>query len=553
MDAVVGGYVLREQLGRGGFGVVWRAESPAGEQVALKVMHPEYGADAAEVGRFLSEFAVLMRLDHANIVNVRAVLSHEGRPVLVMDLVRGRTLSREISSRGPLPEAEVLRLALQVCAALAHAHACGVVHRDLKPDNLLLEVPDGADPLHDTWTRARLVDFGIALLAGAPRHTGTGILLGTPSYLAPELLRDDATTASDVYGIGLLIYECLVGTRLHDNRSVTAIQARLDAREVELPRHWSSELRELTTRCLATDPADRPSVPELAGQLTALLSRGGDTDLLPSRGALPAASGHAPGAPHTTPRPPDIVAGHNLTTSTVAAKRRGDSALPWLLAVTGVLAVLLVVPRTWPTRGIAQPTPPATTPTSATSAAATAVEPTSSIRSTSVTATAASPSRSQGTAHLSTHPPVTSSATTPSPTSSVEATPSPAPKSPILYRNDTDFPIPDNQPATYTRSSVRVPAEASGTVGTPGTTAVLDVVIVHQRRADLLISLTAPDGAKYTLHYPNPYDRTADFRLNTDLAKIVRSGTALTGTWSLEVSDTALGSVGRIDWLGITA
>jgi serine/threonine-protein kinase len=198
-----GRYRIEDVLGRGGMASVYLARDGELERpVAIKVL-AEHLADTPDFhDRFLREARLAAQLSHPNIVQVFDVGEDDGRPFIVMECVEGATLADEMKERGKLEPAEVVDLALQICGGLEHAHAAGLVHRDIKPQNLLLRA-DGT---------VKIADFGIARAAETTRLTQIGSVLGTAAYLSPEqALGEDVTAVADIYSLGCVLYELLTG------------------------------------------------------------------------------------------------------------------------------------------------------------------------------------------------------------------------------------------------------------------------------------------------------------------------------------------------------
>lgn len=203
VGAALGPYRLESFLGEGGMGVVYRAaRQPDGEIVALKVLRDELAADEIYVRRFLREGEVARSVRHRHVVPVLDAGEIEGRHYLASRYVRGRSLAQRIAAEGPLPVADVLEVAAHIGAALDELHRQELVHRDVKPSNIMLE--ENGD--------AALTDFGLARGAAHTVLTQPGRVVGTMDYLAPEVIRGElAGPASDLYAFGCVLFECAAG------------------------------------------------------------------------------------------------------------------------------------------------------------------------------------------------------------------------------------------------------------------------------------------------------------------------------------------------------
>ena len=256
-----GRYRLLDRLGAGGMSVVWRAHDDVlGRDVAVKVLSPGLASDEEVLNRIRSEARSAARLRHPNVVQVHdygETLDDDGVPLryVVMELVDGRSLAQLLTA-GALPWRLAVLICAQVAAALAAAHARGIVHRDVKPGNVMV-----------TGSGAKLVDFGISATVGEVDGSD-GQLLGTPAYLAPERLESGAVRpATDVYALGLLLYRMLAGHLPWQASTTTEMlvahcyQEPADLPEIDgLP----AEVVDLCHRCLAKRPADRPAAAEVA-------------------------------------------------------------------------------------------------------------------------------------------------------------------------------------------------------------------------------------------------------------------------------------------------
>jgi eukaryotic-like serine/threonine-protein kinase len=268
--AVIGPYRLLEQIGEGGFGVVFMAEQtqPVRRKVALKVLKP--GMDTRQVvARFEAERQALALMDHPNIAHILdGGETASGRPYFVMELVRGIPIT-EFGDQSRLSIGERLELFLSVCQAVQHAHQKGIIHRDIKPSNVLVT-------LHDDKAVVKVIDFGIAKATGQPLtdktlFTNFAQMIGTPLYMSPEQAQMsglDVDTRSDIYSLGVLLYELLTGTTPFDKerlRSVGFDEIRRIIREEE-PARPSTRMSTLA-QAAATASANRQSDPKRLSQL----------------------------------------------------------------------------------------------------------------------------------------------------------------------------------------------------------------------------------------------------------------------------------------------
>ncbi|MEV5314875.1 serine/threonine-protein kinase [Streptomyces sp. NPDC052610] len=263
-------YLLEEPLGRGATGTVWRARQretagaeaavpgQPGETVAIKVLKEELANDADVVMRFLRERSVLLRLTHPNIVRVRDLVVEGDLLALVMDLVEGPDLHRYLRENGPFTPVAAALLTAQIADALAASHADGVVHRDLKPANVLLRQDGGQ--MHPLLT-----DFGIARLADSPGLTRTHEFVGTPAYVAPESAEGrPQTSAVDIYGAGILLYELVTGRPPFAGSSALEVLHQHLSAEPRRPSTVPEPLWTVIERCLRKNPDERPSAENLA-------------------------------------------------------------------------------------------------------------------------------------------------------------------------------------------------------------------------------------------------------------------------------------------------
>lgn len=199
------GYDVFERVGSGGMGIVFKGYDRALQRiVAVKVLSPHLAAAAASRARFLREARAAAAVNHEHVVSIHAVGEHKGLPYLVMQFVSGRSLQERLETDGALGLQQVLRIGVQAAQGLAAAHAQGLIHRDVKPGNILLE---------NSIERVKLTDFGLARAANSPGDTGVGVIAGTPEFMAPEQVKGEQLDArADLFGLGCVLYEMSTGT-----------------------------------------------------------------------------------------------------------------------------------------------------------------------------------------------------------------------------------------------------------------------------------------------------------------------------------------------------
>ena len=269
VETIAGGrYRVERVLGEGAMAKVLLAhDAELGREVAVKLLDERLAADPSFRARFAREARVAAGLSHPNVVAVFDVGEDDGRPFIVMELVPGRTLEERLKRDGALPANDVLAIARQVCAGLEHAHAKGLVHRDLKPGNLI-ERDDGT---------VKIADFGIARAVEGTELTEAGTVVGTAAYLAPEQAEAGTVTpATDLFALGAVLYELVTGRQPWKVDSLAELGARRDAPPPELPPDTPLGLRTAIERSLRPEPEDRPSS---AAEVARLLDeRDGDAD-----------------------------------------------------------------------------------------------------------------------------------------------------------------------------------------------------------------------------------------------------------------------------------
>ncbi|MEJ5914590.1 serine/threonine-protein kinase [Pseudokineococcus sp. 1T1Z-3] len=264
---VLGRYRLTSRIAVGGMGEVWAAaDEVLGREVAVKILKEEFTGDPGFLERFRAEARHSAALAHPNIAGIYDYGEVEGSAYLVMELVPGAPLSDIIAREGPMDPGRAVRVVAQAASGLGAAHAAGVVHRDVKPGNLLI-TPEGD---------VKVTDFGIARAGDQAPLTRTGQVMGTAQYLAPEqAMGRPALPASDVYALGVVLHETLTGERPFTGDSQVAVaMAQVNDEPPGLPGHVPAGIRELVEVCLRKDPARRPADGSALAAVAAALGRG---------------------------------------------------------------------------------------------------------------------------------------------------------------------------------------------------------------------------------------------------------------------------------------
>src|SRR5438067_4825126 len=245
-------YEILDELGRGGMAIVFRArEKQLERDVAIKVLPFSLAFDKEFVERFQREARTSAKLEHPGIIPIYRV-GKSGRVIyFVMKFLRGKPLSSVLAARGTLPPSEIRMILLQVARALAYAHKGGIVHRDIKPDNIMF----------DEHGQAVVTDFGIAKAASGGKLTGTGMSIGTPHYMSPEQARAQSLDGrSDLYSLGVVAFQCLVGHVPFDGEDSFSIGYKHIMEEIPTPpvaTYDQRTLYEITKRMMAKSPDDR--------------------------------------------------------------------------------------------------------------------------------------------------------------------------------------------------------------------------------------------------------------------------------------------------------
>lgn len=351
-----GRYQLLSRVAIGGMGEVWQAtDLVIGRTVAIKILKEEYLGDPGFLERFRAEARHAALVNHEGIANVYDYGEEEGSAFLVMELVPGEALSTILERERVLPADQVLDIVAQTASALHAAHQAGLVHRDIKPGNLLI-TPD---------RRVKITDFGIARIADQVPLTATGQVMGTVQYLSPEQASGHpASPSTDVYSLGIVAYEALAGRRPFTGESQVAIaMAQINESPPELPITVAEPVRNLVFAAIAKKPAARPASAQLFARAAEALRRG---DVGAAAAIVPAvASGSAATAATRVMSP---LANDETTRvlpsmgdTPTAPTETTRSAWTWpLVALIGILIVLIVGALI---AVFAQPSPPEPVPT----------------------------------------------------------------------------------------------------------------------------------------------------------------------------------------------
>lgn len=340
---IAGRYRLKEQLGTGGMGVVWHArDERLRREVAVKQVRVPAELTAPEgeemVRRTMREGRIAARLHHPQLITVYDVVEDGGQPYLIMEYFPAKSLEK----RGTVPYAEAARIGAEAAAALASAHEAGVVHRDVKPANVLI----GADG------EVKITDFGISRVVSDMTLTATSTFAGSPAYLAPEVARGaSATFAADVYSLGATLYAAVEGTPpAGDDTNAMKLLFRVSSGEITPPTQ-AGPLTDVLLWLLSEDPAKRPSMTEAREALAAVHEAAADpTEAAPSIPVIPAvipipAEAPAPpaAAPATTTAPEAAPSPATPTSPETAQRRRRAAAITAGLLAVAVVAALVTL------------------------------------------------------------------------------------------------------------------------------------------------------------------------------------------------------------------
>jgi serine/threonine protein kinase len=350
-------YRLGERIAAGGMGAVYRAvDETLGRPVAVKALRRELADDPTFLERFRREARAAAGLSHPGVAAIYDYGESDGQPFMVMELVEGENLAERVAARGRLPWQEAFAIGEQVAAALAAAHAHGLVHRDVKPANIML----GRDG------RAKVTDFGIAQAAQTATLTRTGMVLGSANYVAPEQAKGGHVgPAADLYSLGCVLFEAVTGDTPYHGGNAVAIATQHVSAPVPDPREHRpdlpSEAAALITRALQKQPDARfLSGTAMAAALAAARREQDATQILP--------------APIVPPAPPAGLLGGPAGGGAPRSRRILPVAVGALVVVALLLLAWPLLPDRSPTGPVAEPRPRAPTPGDAASAGRAVVE-----------------------------------------------------------------------------------------------------------------------------------------------------------------------------------
>ncbi len=329
-----GRYELESRIAVGGMGEVWEANDHViGRTVAIKILKDEYMGDPGFLERFRAEARHAALVNHEGIASVFDYGEENGSAFLVMELVPGEALSTVLERDGSLSADRTLDIVAQTAAALQAAHAAGLVHRDIKPGNLLI-TPDG---------RVKITDFGIARIADQVPLTATGQVMGTVQYLSPEQASGHpASPATDIYSLGIVAYECLAGRRPFTGESQVAIaMAQINEQPPALPETVAAPVRNLVLAMIAKKPEDRPASAAAVSRAANALRRG---DVAAAAAAVPAvAAGAVDEMTQLLGTAEPTTATHVLPSAAPGAAAPGRKRSPWTWPLVALIALLLLV------------------------------------------------------------------------------------------------------------------------------------------------------------------------------------------------------------------
>lgn len=344
-----GRYQLLSRVAIGGMGEVWQAtDQVIGRTVAIKILKDEYLGDPGFLERFRAEARHAALVNHEGIANVYDYGEEEGSAFLVMELVPGEALSTILERERTLSSDQVLDIVAQTASALHAAHQAGLVHRDIKPGNLLI-TPDG---------RVKITDFGIARIADQVPLTATGQVMGTVQYLSPEQASgQSASPSTDVYSLGIVAYEALAGRRPFTGESQVAIaMAQINDAPPELPVSVPEPVRNLVMSAIAKKPAERPASAQHFARAAQALRRGdvggaaaivpavaglAVTEVLDATRVLPSQGGNDEATRVLPSMGAGAAAGAAAAGAAAAKKKRSPWTWP-LIALIGLLVVLII-------------------------------------------------------------------------------------------------------------------------------------------------------------------------------------------------------------------